>query len=218
LVGSLIVVAGVLSWATVGSGRARNCPRGWFGYTPLTGKVIAVGHCTPDAGGDPQVSDRSLDFLRQTVRQAEEASHRRPSDVVATDEAAPMRDSDFDDALWLALSGRISSAAELAHYPPGVRMYFATRMVEWEIGNGGFSQVFENGVDEFFPDAKAGYLLLGDVASAQLLDRAAAAAGDEAALDALDASLDGPPWNGLPWSDGKRISYARTHRDEFKIN
>src|SRR5712692_2212603 len=127
-----------------------------------------------------------------------------------------MSDSDFDDALWFALFGRVHSAADLAQFPPGVRMYFSIRMVEGEIGNGGFAQVFENGVDEYFPDAKAGYLLLGDPASAHLLDRAASAASDDAALDALNETLDGPPWNGVPWSDGKRIAYVRAHRDEFR--
>ncbi len=151
------------------------------------------------------------DFFAST----EAATQRPVADVMATDEASPMADDEFDDAVWLALCGKIVSAADLAPYPAGVRMYFATRMIECEIGNGGMGQVFDNEYDEFLDEAMAGYRLLGDEASAQLLGRAEASSNDYEALDALDQELGGPPWNGVPWSDKSRIAYVRAHRDEF---
>lgn len=199
---ALIATVAVLSCAVIGADRSSTC----------RSATVAQDRCVTDG-----LSERTREAFRKMDRQIQEGTRRPVSDVIAADEADPMSDSEFDDALWLALLGRIHSAADLARYPPGVRMYFATTMVESEIGNGGFEQVFENGVDEYFPDAKAGYLLLGDPASAQLLDRATAAAGDPAALDALDESLNGPPWNGVPWSDSKRIAYVRAHRDEFRL-
>ena len=158
-----------------------------------------------------------MDAFREGLRRTEEATRRPVSDVIATDEAAPMSDADFDDALWLALLGRISTAEDLRGFSPGVRMYFATRMVEWEIGNGGFGQVFENGIDDYFEEAMAGYRMLDDEASVGLILRAQGPQDDEPALDALDQELDGSPWNGVPWSDELRVQYARSHRDEFRL-
>src|SRR5438105_4917776 len=40
----LVVVVALLSWAILGPGEPSNCRHGgWFGYTPLTGKIITVG-------------------------------------------------------------------------------------------------------------------------------------------------------------------------------
>ena len=157
-------------------------------------------------------SDDFLNFLMAT----EDATERSVGDVIAADEAKRMSDEDFDDALWLALCGQISSANDLAPFPSGVRMYFATRMVECEIGNGGFGQLFDNGYDEYLEDAKAGYRVLGDEPSVALLERAEAMRDDFAMLDALDQEINGAPWNGVPWSDSARIAYVRDHRDEFR--
>jgi hypothetical protein len=215
IIGLLALAGLILAWMGLGDATSGRCRQGWFGYTPLTHTPIVVGQCPREEGSDMSVDERAL--LRQIADDADAARRRQVSQVIAADEAAPMRDADFDDALWLALSGRVRSADDLDRLPPGVQMYFATRMVEWEIANGGFEQVFENGVDEYFPSARAGYLLLGDPASAQLLDRAEAVRQDPAALDELDQELDGPPWNGVPWSDAARVAYVRTHRDEFRL-
>jgi hypothetical protein len=150
------------------------------------------------------------------LRRVEEATKRSISDVISADESAPMDDADFDDAVWLALCGLIGSASDLSHVPVGVRMYFATRIVEWDVANGGFDQALFN-VGEYFEAAKVGYELLGDDASVDLLVRAQSSEGDEAALDALDDALDGPPWNGVPWADERRVTYVREHREEFML-
>jgi hypothetical protein len=143
--------------------------------------------------------------MRRTVR-----------DVIESDAASQMRDEDFDDALWSALCGRVTSVQDLDGLPDGVRMYFATRMVEGDIGNGGFEHAVEC-TAEYFQEAITGYRLLGDHASVQLLQRAHALADDPAALAALDAEVSGSPWHGVPWGDAARLDYVRDHRDEFLL-
>jgi hypothetical protein len=51
-----------------------------------------------------------------------------------------MSDEDFDDALWLSFLSRVSRPADLESLPPGARMYFATRSVEWDLDAGQSSQ------------------------------------------------------------------------------
>jgi Domain of unknown function (DUF4375) len=136
------------------------------------------------------------------------------ADVIATDEATPMGDGEFDDAVWMALCGRVDSPSDLADLPPGVRMYYATRLVECEVGNGGFSQAVEN-VVQYFDEAIAGYRLLDDDASAELLASAQGLDPDDPELGSFDERVDGPPWNGVPWSDDVRVRYVRQQRDDF---
>jgi hypothetical protein len=156
------------------------------------------------------------DSFQALMRRMEEARHRPVRDVIESDAATPMGDDELDDALWLALCGRVDSAHDLAGLPDGVRMYYATHMVEYDVGNGGF----EHSVDcaaEYYEEAIAGYRLLGDDASVELLQRAQALAHDPAALEALTHEVDGPPWHGVPWGDAARLAYVREHRDKFLI-
>ena len=95
-------------------------------------------------------------------------------------------------------------------------MYYATRMVEYDVGNGGFDHSVDCAAS-FYDEAIAGYRLLGDHASAELLQRAQALADDPAVLVALIDEVNGPPWHGVPWGDAARITYVREHRDEFLI-
>jgi hypothetical protein len=158
------------------------------------------------------MTSRFDDFARRT----DEAMRRPAAEVIAADETAPMDDFEFDDALWLALCGRVHSAGDLAQLPAGVRMYYATRMVESEVGNGGFGQAIEN-VADYFDEAIVGYRLLGDEPSASLLVDARAAADDDRTLERLDMMVSGPPWSGVPWADAARLAYVRQHRDEFRL-
>jgi hypothetical protein len=84
------------------------------------------------------------------------------------------------------------------------------------VGNGGFEHAMQC-VAEYFEEAVAGYRLLGDSASVELLRRAQTLADNPAALEALTAEVDGGPWHGVPWGDTVRIGYARDHRDEFLL-
>jgi hypothetical protein len=155
-------------------------------------------------------------FLSDWFHRMEDAKRKPLAEVIAADEAAPMDDAEFDDAVVISLSQRVESPADLRALSAGIRMYFATRLVEWEIANGGFAQAVENAA-EYFNDAVAGYRLLGDEASADLIPRAQAMADDEHALQRLDDEVDGEPWNGVPWSDETRVRYLRAHRDEFRL-
>jgi hypothetical protein len=101
-------------------------------------------------------------------------------------------------------------------WPPEVRAYFATRLVEWEVGNGGFRQAAHNAGD-FFDEAIAGYELMGLNESAALIREAKAQRNDDAALDALDERVTTAPWPGVPWADEARLAYVRTHREAFRF-
>lgn len=135
------------------------------------------------------------------------------ADVIRDDEAQPMPMEDFDDALWHASLDAVKLAEDFHALPGGFRMYFATRMVEWEVGSGGFVEAVECAA-AYWDEAIAGYRLLGDESSAELLARCKGL--DEKALETMDAVVAGPPWNGVPWSDSKRIEYVRAHRAEFR--
>jgi len=149
-------------------------------------------------------------------RRVDDALKRSLADVIRADERVAMDDDDFDDVVWLSLVGHVGSPNDLRGMPVGVRMYFATRLFEWEIWNGGFSQALEVAGD-YLDEVVAGYKILGDDESIAIVRRAQHVAQDEDALDALDNELDGPPWYGVPWSDEKRVRYVRAHRDEFRI-
>jgi hypothetical protein len=198
------------------TGRSRWILLGSLGVLAVAVLALVVGS-TNSAGRRP-VDDDFTEMLDTLEREANDAIARAPADVLAEDQAAPRPDEQFDEALWFSMYDEVGSAADLERYAPGVRGYFAIKMVEDEVANGGFAQVFENGVDEYFPAARAGYVILGDRASAELLDRAAAAADDTDVLNELDESLDDPPWNGnVPWSVAARVAYARAHPDEFDV-
>ncbi len=84
------------------------------------------------------------------------------------------------------------------------------------MGSGGIDGALETAA-EYFDEAKAGYLLLGQEHSAALLERIRAAEDDDE-LDRLSAALEAPPWNGVPWADTERIALVRANRDQFLID
>ena len=84
--------------------------------------------------------------------------------------AATADDYMLDDRLWLryVTLAAGTTAADVAALPEGVRAYFATRLFEWEVMNGGLHQFFFNNPDPAMLDlALEGYeyLGLGDVAA-----------------------------------------------------
>lgn len=158
------------------------------------------------------VESTFADFMKGV----EEAQHRPLAEVIATDESEAMADEDFDDAIWQSLCSRVETVGDLSAYPAGVRMYYATRLIEWEVGNGGFAQAIDN-ASEFFDEAIAGYRLLGDDASAALLTRARDHSSGDAILAVMDGEVNGPPWYGAPWDDAMRLQHVRAHRDEFRL-
>lgn len=141
---------------------------------------------------------------------------RSPREVVEADAVSPMGTMRFDDALYRTLCRRIRSGKDLESHPPAVRAYFATRMIEWEIGNGGVSAAVDYAGD-YLDMAAAGYRLLGQEHSAELVERIVRAETDEEQDQIMDA-IGRPPWNRIPWADAERIALVRANRDQFLID
>jgi hypothetical protein len=142
--------------------------------------------------------------------------------------------SEFDDALWLALCNVVNDRDEAAFaaLPTPVRLYFASRLVEWDVGNGGFAQAAYN-VPHLFALAREGYAALGLPAAAALIARAeqliAEGHGDfdvdleddigeafdefaESPLAELDDEIDEAGW----WATEQRTAYVLEHRADFE--
>ena len=158
----------------------------------------------------------SEDGFSGMMRRAEEAMQRSPRDVVEADAANPMGHDEFDTAIYLALLGRIPYAVDLERHPPAVQAYLSTRMVEWEIGRGGVPSARDYAA-EYLDMAKAGYRLLGQHHSAELVERIATADTDEE-LEEIMGAIEGPPWNGVPWADAERVALVRASRAQFLID
>jgi hypothetical protein len=153
------------------------------------------------------------------------------SAIIAKDQAGGYSDAEFDDALWLALCERVRTIEELEALPAVARTYYASRYVEWEVGNGGFAQVVLN-VPEFLEPAATAFEALGKPEVSARIREAAAIYGSEVAslpemrpgnepalssyfLDNAFTHLD----EGLEelgfWSDKERIAFVRAHREEL---
>lgn len=140
----------------------------------------------------------------------------------------------FDEALWLALCDVVNDRdnESFAVLPVAVRHYFASRYVEWEVGNGGFAQAAFN-VPHLFADAREAYASLGLPEAAELIATAerliaeghaqfgADPKGDigelfeefaESALAELDARTDTAGW----WATEQRIAFVLAHRSQFE--
>ncbi len=154
------------------------------------------------------------------------------SSIIAKDTAGEFAsDADFDDALWLALCDQVTSTADLAGLSEVARNYYASRYVEWEVGNGGFAQAVLNIPDYLEPGALA-FEALGKPQVADRIREALAIfqtevqtlpevkPGNEPALSDyfLDNALSDLD-KGLEaigfWSDADRLSYVRANRGAF---
>lgn len=152
--------------------------------------------------------------------------------VIAKDAAGEFAsDAEFDDALWLAMCDCVKSAADLEALPEVARNYYASRYVEWEVGNGGFAQAVLN-----IPE----YLKMGALAF-EALRKPQVAARIREAMAILKAERDSLP-NVSPgnepalseyflenafehldegledigfWSDPERLAYVRANREAF---
>ena len=93
------------------------------------------------------------------------------SELMQLDESGAVGDRAFDDQLWLILFDLVCSPDELIKLPEPVWVYLASRLIEWEVGNGGFPQAAFN-IPEWFPLAKAAYRKLGLERAGDLIQRA----------------------------------------------
>ena len=155
-------------------------------------------------------------------------------ELIDLDEESPMDSDEFDTALWLLLCDKISSPESLQRYELPVSVYYASRFLQWEVGNGGFAQAAYN-IPEWFRLAADGYAKLEKPNAAQLIKDAmkllpgerdelerkglfAATIGSvfdhfrESRMAALDDRIPEDEW----WIDHERVAYVRKHRDAFR--
>ncbi|MBI3854462.1 MAG: DUF4375 domain-containing protein [Planctomycetes bacterium] len=149
------------------------------------------------------------------------------------DERSPLPLKELDDALWLLLLDRISSIEDVPRFPRPVLLYFASRYVQWDVGNGGFAQAAYN-IPEWFGLAREWYRVMGKTSSESLLEEALRLIPDEAAehgkkglrhgtiaevfahfdesrMSALDERIISRDWE----IDDERVEYVRRNRDSF---
>jgi hypothetical protein len=148
------------------------------------------------------------------------------------DEAGQIGDgaNGFDDQLWLLLTARIDNPALAASLPEPIRVYLASRWLEWEVGKGGFAHAADN-IADWFELGEFAYQKLGLDAAAALIGRArkllATSDGNgvvaheggrrfaqarESKLAELDAELDSVGW----WANDARLAYVRSNRAVFR--
>jgi hypothetical protein len=77
-------------------------------------------------------------------------------EVLEDDLESQIADGELDDAVWLDLSKEITVPSELQRFELPVTVYFASRLLQWEVGNGGYAQAAIN-VPEWFELAALGY-------------------------------------------------------------
>jgi hypothetical protein len=141
--------------------------------------------------------------------------------------------SDFDTELWHFLCERVNDRdPTFSQLPEPVRNFYASRHLEWEVGNGGFAQAAHN-IPHLFEAAHRGYLALDLGNAAKLIEEAqrlmaegharfsdapGTDIGDlfeefaESALAPLDARTGDSGW----WATERRSAYALANRKAFE--
>lgn len=142
-------------------------------------------------------------------------------------------DPEFDNALWLLTADRVYRAEDLKELPGPVLRYFASRLIEVEVGTGGFAEAVVNAL-EWFGVAAAGYEALGcsqaavrirQVAAvteagglesdgfAEQLDSAVENGGmcAETVFEQYDQGLEDIGW----WATERRLAYVLRHQQAF---
>jgi hypothetical protein len=138
---------------------------------------------------------------------------------------------DFDDLLRSALCDAVDSPQTVIKLPEPVWVYYATRLLEGEVGNGGFAQVAMN-IPEWFGLVASGNKVLGKPVLAAFIREAGKLAWSETRrirkardggledafayfregnFEKFDLRLDEIGWG----CDKDRIAYVRSHREAF---
>jgi hypothetical protein len=147
------------------------------------------------------------------------------------DLAGEISSDDFDDALYFGLIDHLEDSSTFPNHPLPAVNYIASRMLEWEVGNGGFSQAAYN-IPDWFSPAAQGYNAIGLPKAAALIQKAqklihkgeakgflARNIGDlfaqfnESKLAKLneEAELERVGW----WAIEKRLQYVRENKAAF---
>jgi Domain of unknown function (DUF4375) len=93
-----------------------------------------------------------------------ETTRRWESTAVTVQDIASLPDAELDDWLWTRLCRVVGdgSAASISALRQPQQAYFATRLFEWEVGNGGLHQYFFNNPEpELLDLVLDGYRVLG---------------------------------------------------------
>lgn len=154
-------------------------------------------------------------------------------EILAEDEASPIADEVLDDAVWLTLCERIATPSDLRQFAFPVTVYFASRLLQWEVGNGGFAQAAVN-VPEWFEFAAVGYRALGKtMAEGIILEVKRLLPENEEKARQLRAheigwedyfmghdfsTYDERAYASGEWEvDAERTAYVRGHREAFML-
>lgn len=154
-------------------------------------------------------------------------------ELLAAEERGEVSTELLDDLLWYFMTERGGPAESPENSTGPVRDYVASRLLEWEVGNGGFAQAAYN-CPEWFEAAAEGYDQLGLPAAAERIREARRHIDNkpdeftkgigatiekvfsefsESNLSKLDEGLDEIGW----WAIEERMSYVRKNLAAFKI-
>ncbi|MEX0702336.1 MAG: DUF4375 domain-containing protein [Planctomycetales bacterium] len=147
--------------------------------------------------------------------------------LIEHDAASPLASDEFDTQLWLLMIQKIDRPSDLEHLPRPVAVYHASRLLQWEVLNGGFGQAAGN-IPVWFELAAVGYSALGMRKSAGLIREARDCLTedriklidqsllDESTIEKLAALDERIPEDEF-CIDDERVEYVRKHRDAFRI-
>ena len=140
-------------------------------------------------------------------------------ELLNADKKSTLEDSVFDDQLWLLLCERIHTPSDLQGLPLEVTHYYASRLVQWEVGNGGFPQAIDNGLQVWFSSAAAAYDIFGKPEFANLIRKANAITlecGDDMDSACEQSEVLDEELSDIDWEiDELRIAYVRDHYEAF---
>jgi len=153
------------------------------------------------------------------------------NDVLEADARGELDDEVFDDELWMCLTSESGPLTPSA-LEPAVRTYVASRIIEGNVGNGGFAQAAYNS-SEWFEDAAIAYEVMGLPLAGDRIRKAMSLIADgaanftrdqgvgigevfdefsESALSDLDKGLEEIGW----WATTEpRVAHVRANRDAF---
>lgn len=157
--------------------------------------------------------------------------------LMQADQTGSLSDEEFDRTLWLLVCRVVAALSDYDGLPKPVVNYYASRRIEWDVGNGGFAQAAYN-MPEWFEAAADGYDAIGHPEAATFIRSALALSKREAGVatrlkrraaeisavfksfresslsdlaEDLPETLEKIGW----WATSDRIAYARRNRSAF---
>lgn len=125
------------------------------------------------------------------------------------------------------LPGRGSGADLVAQFPDDVGVLLATHLVQSEVRNGGFDQLFHNATGKLAPEALSGFQRIGMPLTAGSLRTAMARLGDPypsartarlarrkaVRAEAVAGLSEAPDWLWTPYDEEESVFYAEIDRE-----